>query len=71
MRTICKSYKAKERKVFYREKGKIGRGIHKQEVPWRKLGVQIMMALNWLSCDNFSLVELLPRKEEIFLLWHW
>ena len=35
---LWKSSEAKERKLFYRGKGEVGRGYCKQKVYWRKLG---------------------------------
>ena len=60
--TICKYYKAKERKLLYRGVWKIGRGYYKLKVHGRKLRV------HWLRCDSFSLAKLLPGREKLFLL---
>ena len=65
--STCKSSKAKQRRLFYRGEGEVGRDCYKQKVHWRKLEVQSVVAFHWLSCDSLSLAELLPGKEKFFL----
>lgn len=60
--------KAKGRKTFIKEKGKLGGAI--TEVHQRQREFSSRVAFHWLTCDSLSLTELWPGKENLFLeIW--
>lgn len=62
------NHKQRRRNSLTEEKGDVGRDCHKQKAQGKRLGVQCMVALRWLSDNSLSLAELLlPGKEKTTL----
>lgn len=63
--------RTKKRNALLQGKGLSWEGFFKQKVHLSKLGVLLMVASQWLSCDSHSLVGLLPVRGRSLLSSCW